>query len=501
MEISNLDDLLQDIRQTIRKTGNLEHDRNLEQITIEKIMDDIRELSSKVDDNYDNSQIHRVLQSRLNITGKMIFKLKKVDTYLCKLPKYKKYLRPFLKNKYLDFYNRNRVDVRKLLTLNGEEFVETVYSLILHRPVDQIAKKNCIEQITADSNNKFLIIKSVLSSEEMEEKQIYITHLKSQEFKYRLRKLISRIPIIRYIIKWIINIILLPRRLIYLNTLIIETKNRLEELNAQHLFVKKEIINKFERIDKEKDIETYTNEQIVKEKEKREIKEKKLMDKFYVRYNEKLMGDSRESVKKRAEVYVDKINIWATGREKNKLNIIDLGSGECEWIELLQENGFHATGIDGNTEVIKKVKKINASIDIIESFAMDYLTGLCDDSVDMITSFHMVEHIEMMDIIKLIRECHRVLKRGGMLIIETPNPQNILTATYYFNMDPTHKKPIPPELLSFFIEESGFEVKEKILLHPLEFIPYEYREDDPIRDIVYRFNMEQAYSILAVREK
>lgn len=501
MEINNLDVLLQDIRQTIRKTGNLELDKKFEHITIEKIMEDISELSSKIDDDYDNSQIRRVVQPRIIISGNMIYKLKKVDTYLCKMPKYKKYLRPFLKNKYLNVYNRNKVDVRKLVALNGEEFVETVYRLILHRPIDNIAKKNCLEQINSDSNNKLIIIKSVLSSQEIEGKQIYITHLKGQEFKYRLRKLVNRIPIIRYIIKWLINIILLPKRLIYLNTLIIETKNRLEELNTQHLFVKKETVNKFERIDKEKDMETYKNEQLMKEEEKREIKEKELMDKFYVRYNEKLMGDSRDSVKKRAEVYIDKINIWATGREKNKLNIIDLGSGECEWVELLQENGFHATGIDGNTEVIKKVKKINASIDIIESFAMDYLTGLCDDSVDMITSFHMVEHLEMMDIIKLIRECHRVLKRGGMLIIETPNPQNILTATYYFNMDPTHKKPIPSELLAFFIEESGFEVKEKVLIYPLEFIPYEYREDDPIRDIVYRFNMEQAYSILAVREK
>ena len=91
------------------------------------------------------------------------------------------------------------------------------------------------------------------------------------------------------------------------------------------------------------------------------------------------------------------------------------------------------------------------------------------------------------------------LSNGGMLILETPNPLNILTATYYFRLDPTHRFPIPKELLEFTVKEAGLNIKETLMLNPLNFIPYTYEEDDPIKDIIFRFNMEQAYSVLAVK--
>ena len=137
---------------------------------------------------------------------------------------------------------------------------------------------------------------------------------------------------------------------------------------------------------------------------------------------------------------------------------------------------------------------------IVESDAIHYLIGLEDNSVDIISSFHMVEHMEIVEVIELLTECRRVLKNSGMLIVETPNPKNILTSTYYFNMDPTHKKIFPPELLAFVISESGLKVKETLMLYPLNFIPYTYEKEDPLKDIIYRFNMEQAYSVLAVKE-
>ena len=212
------------------------------------------------------------------------------------------------------------------------------------------------------------------------------------------------------------------------------------------------------------------------------------------------MSDSRDDVKNRAKIYIDKLNNHFKDRNKEELIIIDLGCGECEWIELLNENGYYAKGVDSNSSVVKKVRMNMPNINIEEIDAFSFLKGLEDNSVDMLSSFHMVEHLDMLEVIKLLAECKRVIRSGGLIIMETPNPQNILTSTYYFNMDPTHNKPIPPELLAFFVNESGLHVKEKVLLYPLNFIPYEYKDDDPIKDIVFRFNMEQAYSVLAVKE-
>ena len=56
----------------------------------------------------------------------------------------------------------------------------------------------------------------------------------------------------------------------------------------------------------------------------------------------------------------------------------------------------------------------------------------------------------------LVKEAFRVLKPGGLLILETPNPENLLVSTTEFYLDPTHNKPIPPKLLYFLAEYNGF---------------------------------------------
>jgi O-antigen chain-terminating methyltransferase len=50
----------------------------------------------------------------------------------------------------------------------------------------------------------------------------------------------------------------------------------------------------------------------------------------------------------------------------------------------------------------------------------------------------------------------RVLRPGGLLILETPNPENIVVGTANFYLDPTHQRPLPPPLLAFLPEYHGF---------------------------------------------
>lgn len=283
------------------------------------------------------------------------------------------------------------------------------------------------------------------------------------------REGIKRLPFLYAICRWIKNIILITRRLDVLFSSYQSLEQRLNLYRQEHGGTD---------IDKE------------------------FYDNLYLHYNESLMPDSREEVKGRAVGYIDKLKKYCEEMnwESAQLNFVDLGCGECEWIELLAENGFHSIGVDSNSVVVRKVKEEQPEIEIIEQGAIEYLQSCADDSFHCISSFHMVEHMNYLTIMTLLKECHRVLKSDGMLIIETPNPQNILTSTYYFYMDPTHQKPIPLELMKFFLEECGFDIYEKLLLNPLDFEPYDYREDSPIKDIVFRFNMEQAYSFMAVKK-
>jgi hypothetical protein len=59
-----------------------------------------------------------------------------------------------------------------------------------------------------------------------------------------------------------------------------------------------------------------------------------------------------------------------------------------------------------------------------------------------------------------------VLKPGGVIAVETPNPESLAIFATHFYLDPTHQKPLPPALLSFYFEEAGFGQLELLRLAP-----------------------------------
>jgi hypothetical protein len=54
-----------------------------------------------------------------------------------------------------------------------------------------------------------------------------------------------------------------------------------------------------------------------------------------------------------------------------------------------------------------------------------------------------------------VRLCAAALQRRGVLAIETPNPECLAIFASHFYLDPTHKRPIPHPLMSFYMEEAG----------------------------------------------
>lgn len=382
---------------------------------------------------------------------------------------------------------RREISCKQFFKVGNRDFVILLYHQIFSREPDDEGYINALTLLNSQQCTRAQLINAFVHSEEGRQNDIQLIGFRQEAFKEKIRRIIRRIPGVSYIGRWFVNIVLLPRRISSLYT-------SYNTLLSQY----KELQSKYEDLMKQDEIRSAK----AKEEETLNQANKELCDIFYLHYNEKLMSDSREDVKSRAVPYIEKLQRWCRDTERNKEDIkfIDLGCGECEWIELLNENGYQAAGVDSNDAVVDKVRKELPGINIIRQDSLDYLRNCEDNSIDCISSFHMVEHMGFLSIISLLKECYRVLKKNGMLIIETPNPQNILTATYYFNLDPTHIKPIPIELMQFFLEESGFRVYEKMLMNPLNFEPYEYKEDDPIKDIVFRFNMEQAYSIMVVKE-
>ena len=88
--------------------------------------------------------------------------------------------------------------------------------------------------------------------------------------------------------------------------------------------------------------------------------------------------------------------------------------------------------------------------------ALLYLKTLPSESVKLLTAFQLMEHLNTHQILELFGEMARVLRKGGMIILETLNPLNVNVGAASFYLDPTHKRQIHPDLLRFFAAEYGF---------------------------------------------
>lgn len=178
---------------------------------------------------------------------------------------------------------------------------------------------------------------------------------------------------------------------------------------------------------------------------------------FYRAFEDKFRG-KRENIKERLKVYLPFIQTLKGIYSDTQ--VTDLGCGRGEWLELMGENDFSAHGVDLDEGMLTACRELN--LDTTQEDVIAYLKKLPNESQLVISGFHIVEHIPFDDLHILVKESLRALKPAGLLILETPNPENIVVGTSSFYLDPTHNKPIPPDLLAFLPDYYGFE-KVKIL--------------------------------------
>ena len=191
---------------------------------------------------------------------------------------------------------------------------------------------------------------------------------------------------------------------------------------------------------------------------------------------------NREDIKERLAFYLPKL--VETGIGSEAMPVLDVGCGRGEWLELLAENGLKAAGLDLNRVVLEICRE--RGLNVMEADAIDYLRGLPEGSLGGVTAFHLIEHLELPQLLDFLEAVRHALKPGGIAIFETPNPNNLLVSSRYFYLDPSHRHPIPPLLGKFLAEARGFERVEILELHPW---PEEHHVDTRTGgEVAARFN-------------
>ncbi len=399
----------------------------------------------------------------------------------------------------------DRYHVNELLQYHDHTFVWNAYRAILKREPDEVGLNQFLNNLRSGRFDKLDILASLRFSPEGKGRNVSVEGLKPRPLHRRL----YHVPVIGYVIEMIVAFARLPATIhrrrqfeeyalsqqelmaSHINQLskasVQATKPFLEELahlsreqrrfaELQHQQVvglfreQRKIIQSLEKLRDEikPRLEKLQATQASGENGRAATDAGKL-DELFAAFTEQFRG-KREDIKEGLRHYLPLLK----GAHLVD-GIVDLGCGRGEWLELLKEEGLQALGVESNPIMVEQVR--SRGLEVVEGDLLAYLRTRPSESFNVVTGFHLVEHLPFESLIELVDETMRTLRPGGIVIYESPNPKNLTVAACNFYADPGHKKPIFPETIEFILRHNGFEDVQLQYLNPVEDSPF--RNDNP----------------------
>ena len=369
--------------------------------------------------------------------------------------------------------------VSDLLKYHDRDFVWNAYRALLKREPDGEGLTAFLEKLRSGRFNKIDVLGSLRFSPEGRRHQVTIDGLRLPATIRRL----YRVPVIGYIAEWVVGVARLPsliRSQRQIESHLTAQQERLaDHFNATTAELRESFALSLSQLAAEqKAIARAQHQQVaalfLSQNAARNGNvggpspdagdQRRVLDELYASFENQFRG-TPEHIKEGLKVYLPLLKDAGIASD-----ILDLGCGRGEWLELLREQGLPARGVESNRAMIANQRGQNQ--EIIEADAHTYLRGLPGNSLNAVTAFHFVEHIGLVELIDLLDEINRVLKPGGLLIVETPNPKNLVVGACNFYSDPTHHKPLFPETLEFILNHRGFVRTQLQYLHPVEGSPF-----------------------------
>ena len=144
---------------------------------------------------------------------------------------------------------------------------------------------------------------------------------------------------------------------------------------------------------------------------------------------------------------------------------LDVGCGRGEFLAACRDANIEARGVDTNERSVADLRQ--RGFDVALAGVPECFAGHAGASLGCVLAMHVVEHLPADALFALFRESARVLRRGGLLMIETPNAESLAIAATDFWRDPTHIAPRHAAALTLLAREHGFEIDEIRAVHEL----------------------------------
>lgn len=383
----------------------------------------------------------------------------------------------YFQGAFLDV-DKNRFDLQELLDFHDRTFVTHAYQALLKRDPDPEGLDHYLRLLRSGRVGKVRILASFRYCAEGRKQKVRVRGLGWELFKRLLRKP----PVLGGVADYLLALfglrrirVDLERREIEHGRLFEETGRALARLEAriesrldakadkEHLAQKADLgeMDQYLRtVGQVLDMVCTVSDEKADLPRKDAYSERWTED-LYLSFEDAFRGP-RESIRARLEIYLPEVRAAlaqavigpAAGPAGSECRVLDLGCGRGEFLEMLSASGIRAMGVDSNGIMVQQGK--DAGLDIREQDMFAFLKEMPAESMAAVTAFQVMEHLPFPRQLMLIDQCRRILAPGGLLILETPNPQNLLAGSVDFHRDPTHLKPVHPDTLLFLARARGF---------------------------------------------